>query len=71
VSLSSCESEIYATNEGTKSALNVRNLLTDLKVPEASLPMPLWNDNRGTVDWTNGVSVSKKLRHINMRELAV
>jgi hypothetical protein len=84
MSLSSCESEIYATNEGmksaleiyatnegTKSALNVRNLLTDLQVPEASLSMPLWNDNRGTVDWTKGVSVSKKLRHINIRELAV
>jgi hypothetical protein len=33
--------------------------------------MPLWNDNHGTIDRTKGVSVSKKLRHINMRELAV
>jgi hypothetical protein len=71
MSLSSCESEIYATNEGTKSALNVRNLLIDLQVPEAALPMPLWNDNRGYVDWTKGMSVSKKLRHINIRELSV
>jgi hypothetical protein len=71
MSLSSCESEIYATNEGTKSALNVRNLLTDLNVAEATLPIPLWNDNRGTVDWTKGVSVSRKLRHINMRQLSV
>jgi hypothetical protein len=71
MSLSSCESEIYATNEGTKSALNVRNLLIDSKVPEAALPMPLWNENRGCVDWTKGMSVSKKLRHINMRELSV
>jgi hypothetical protein len=71
MSLSSCEFEIYATNEGTKSALNVRNLLIYLKVPEATLPMPIWNDNRGCVDWTKGMSVSKKLRHINMRELSV
>jgi hypothetical protein len=71
MSLSSCESEIYATNEGTKSALNVRNLLIDLQVPEAALTMPLWNDNRGCVDWTKGMSVSKKLQHINMRELSV
>jgi hypothetical protein len=35
------------------------------------LPRPLWNNNCGTVDWTKGVSVLKKLRHINMRELAV
>jgi hypothetical protein len=34
-------------------------------------PAPIWNDNRGTVDWTKGVTVSKKLRHINMRELGV
>jgi hypothetical protein len=71
MSLSSCESEIYATNEGTKSALNVRNLLINLNIPEASNPIPLWNDNQGCVDWTKGVSVSKKLRHINMRELSV
>jgi hypothetical protein len=71
MSLSSCESEIYATNEGTKSALTVQNLLTDLQAPEAGLPMPLWNSNRGTVDWTKGVSVSKKPRHLNMRKLAV
>jgi hypothetical protein len=41
MSLSSCESEIYATNEGTKSALNVRNLLLDLKAPDASNPIPV------------------------------
>jgi hypothetical protein len=71
MSLSSCESEIYTTNKGTKSALNVRNLLIDLHVLEAKDPMPLWNDNCGCVDWTKGMSVSKKLRHINMRELSV
>jgi hypothetical protein len=71
MSLSSCESEIYATNEGTKSALKVRNLLLDLNEIEASDPVPIWNDNRGIVDWTKGCSVSKKLRHINMRELSV
>jgi hypothetical protein len=33
--------------------------------------MPLWNDSCGCVNWTKGMSVSKKLRHINMRELSV
>jgi hypothetical protein len=61
MSLSSCKLEIYATNEGTKSALNVRNLMIDLKEIDGTIPIPLWNDNRATVDWTKGVSVSKKL----------
>jgi hypothetical protein len=71
VSRSSCESEIYATDEGTKSTLTIRHLLQDLGFSDGSIPSPVWNDNRGTVDWTKGVSVSKKLRHINMRELGV
>jgi hypothetical protein len=71
VSRSSCKSEIYATNEETKSALTVCNLLYDFGFPDGIDPSPVWNDNRGCVDWTKGVSVSKKLRHINMRELGV
>jgi hypothetical protein len=71
VSRSSCESEIYATDEGTKSALTIRHLLQDLGLPDGDTPTPIWNDNRGCVDWCKGVSVSRKLRHINMRELSV
>ena len=71
VSRSSCESEIYATDEGTKSGLTIRHLSAELKLPEAFRPTPVWNDNRGTVDWAKGCSVSKKLRHVNIRENAV
>jgi hypothetical protein len=71
MSRSSCESEIYSTDEGTKSILTVRHLLQDLGLADGDAPTPLWNDNRGCVDWCQGVSVSKKLRHINMRELGV
>jgi hypothetical protein len=71
VSRSSCESEISATDEGTKSVLTVRHLLQDFSFPNGTAPTPVWNDNRGCVDWTKGVTVSKKLRHINMRELGV
>jgi hypothetical protein len=71
VSRSSCESEIYATDEGTKSVLTVRHLLQDLGQIDGTVPTPVWNDNRGCADWTKGVSVSKKLRHMNMRELGV
>jgi hypothetical protein len=71
VSRSSCESKIYATNEGTKSAITVQNLLTNFGFSDGTEPTPVWNDNRGCVDWTKGVTVSKKLRHINLRELSV
>jgi hypothetical protein len=71
MSQSSCESEIYATNEGTKSVVTVRNLIGDFDLPESLQPTIVWNDNQGCVDWTKGVSVSKKLRHLNMRELSV
>jgi hypothetical protein len=71
ISRSSCESEIYATDEGTKSVLTIRHLLQDFGLSDGFLPTPVWNDNRGCVDWTKGVTVSKKLRHSNMRELGV
>jgi hypothetical protein len=52
MSQSSCESEIYATNEGTKSVMAVRNLMDDFELPESREPTIVWNDNRGCVDWT-------------------
>ena len=71
ISRSSCESEIYATDEGTKSVLTIRHLLQDLGVADGFEPTPIWNDNRGCVDWTKGCTVSRKLRHVNMRDLGV
>ena len=71
ISGSSCESEIYATDEGTKSVLAVRHLLQDLDMPDGFSTTMIWNDNRGCVDWTKGVTVSRKLRHVNMRNLRV
>jgi hypothetical protein len=75
VSRSSCESEIYAADEGAKSTLTIRHLLIDLGflTPNGTTPLftPLYNDNRGAVDWTKGCTVSKKLRHVNMRKMAV
>jgi hypothetical protein len=63
--------KIYATDEGTKPILTVRHLLQDFGLPDGTDTTPVWNDNRGCVDWTKGVTVSKKLRHINMRKLGV
>jgi hypothetical protein len=70
-SRSSCEAEIYAMDEGTKTVEMMRNLMDDLNLPDVSHPTPLYNDNRGSVDWSRGASLSKRLRHMNIREVGV
>jgi hypothetical protein len=70
-SRSSCEAEIYALDEGTKTVEMIRHLMEDLGLPDVNQPTPLLNDNQGSVNWSHGASVSKKLRHINIREISV
>eukprot|EP00531_Pseudo-nitzschia_arenysensis_P008906 CAMPEP_0116127296 /NCGR_PEP_ID=MMETSP0329-20121206/6769_1 /TAXON_ID=697910 /ORGANISM="Pseudo-nitzschia arenysensis, Strain B593" /LENGTH=2217 /DNA_ID=CAMNT_0003621395 /DNA_START=65 /DNA_END=6718 /DNA_ORIENTATION=- len=69
---SSCEAEIKAMDEGTKAIQFMRHLCTQLGLRDATAPVPLLNDNRGSVDWgKNGGVVTKKLRHANIREARV
>ena len=69
ISRSSCEAEIKATDECTKSVQWTRHLLDDLGAcPDEATP--IYNDNRGCIDWTKG-QANKKLRHMNIREFAV
>jgi hypothetical protein len=70
-SKSSCEAEIYCMEEGCKTSETLYHLMTDLSLPKIAQPMPLFNDNRGAVDWSSGCTVSKKLRHLNIRKVAV
>jgi hypothetical protein len=49
----------------------VWHLLQDLGQIDGTVPTLVSNDNRGCLDWTKGVSVSKKLCHMNMRGLVV
>jgi hypothetical protein len=70
-SRSSCEAEIYAMDEGTKTVDMLRNIMEDLALPDVSHPTPLYNDNQGSVDWSRGASLSKRLRHMNIREVGV
>jgi hypothetical protein len=70
-SRSSCEAEIYAMDEGTKTVMMLRNVMEDIGLPDVSHPTPLYNDNRGSVDWSRGASLSKRLRHMNIREVGV
>jgi hypothetical protein len=42
-----------------------------LGLADAQSPTELYNDNRGSVDWTKGCWVNRKMRHMNIREMAV
>jgi hypothetical protein len=70
-SRSSCEAETYCMDEGCKTSETLFNLMTDLGTPDVAKPLPMFNDNRGAVDWSSGCTVSKKLRHLKIREAAV
>ena len=70
-SRSSCEAEIHAVDEGCRLTEYARFLLEELGEPEASAPVPLYNDNQGTVDWSATCCVNKRLRHMNIREITV
>ena len=68
-SRSSCESEVKATDECTKSVQWIRNVLDDLSLLTND-PTPIYNDNMAAVNWSNTTS-HKSMRHVNIRESAV
>jgi hypothetical protein len=70
-SRSSCEAKIFSMDEGYKTSEMLYHLMTDLKLPDVTKGIPMFNDNKGAVDWSQGCSVSKKLRHLNIREISV
>jgi hypothetical protein len=57
--------------EGCKTSETLFNLMMDLGTPDVAKPLPMFNDNRGAVDWLSGCTVSKKLRHLNICKVAV
>ena len=70
-SRSACQAEILSMDEGCKSTLKIRNLLTNLEMPEAAQPTHLFNNNCRAVDWSSRCNISKRLRHFNIREVSV
>jgi hypothetical protein len=70
ISRSSCESEVKATDECTKSIQMFRNVLGDLGLINLQDATTIYNDNRGAVDWSNTTS-TKGMRHVNIRENCV
>jgi hypothetical protein len=73
-SRSSCQAEIFSMDEGCKTLENTHHILEDLGLADVTTRprgLPLYNDNKGAVEWSHGLNISKKLRHINIREIAV
>jgi hypothetical protein len=70
ISRSSCEVEVKSTDECVKNVQMFRHILSDLSLLDTSSPIPVYNDNRGAVDWSNSFS-TKGMRHVNIRENAI
>jgi hypothetical protein len=71
-SRSVCESEIRGMDEGTKMILGLRHLFEDFEATHLSVPTPiLYSDNQGGIAWAHSEAITKKLRHVNLREVAV
>jgi hypothetical protein len=68
-SRSSCEAEVKATDDCTKSVQWLRHILSDLDLLPPC-PTPIYNDNQAAVIWSNSSS-TKGMRHYNIRENAV
>jgi hypothetical protein len=66
VSLSVCESELYAAVTCAQDMLYVKNVLKSLGL-KVKLPMILEVDNKGAVDLANNWSVGGRTRHIDVR----
>ena len=69
-SRSSCEAEILATDDGTKTVQHIRHIMMDLGLLDYLLPTPVFNNNCGCIDWAHTVA-TRRLRHFNIRENAV
>ncbi len=59
-------------DEGCKTYKMLHHLMSNLGLAkDIANGIPLFNNNQGAVDWSAGCSVSKKLRHLNIQEIAV
>jgi hypothetical protein len=73
--LSSCNTEICATNMGSRLTVNTRNMIPHLSsigypIKDSDAPMPLFNDNEACVQWCHNMT-TKGYRHVKLKENAV
>ena len=74
-SLSSCEAEIRATNEGGKLTVATRNLAVDFvstgyNISDTSDSTDVYNDNQSCVNWSYNMTM-KQIRHMELRDNSV
>ena len=69
ISGGSCEAEVKATDECTRTIRAMRHILEDLHRLQSS-PTTLYNDDQAAVDWSKSYSV-KSFRHYNIHENVV
>ena len=69
---SSCEAEIYATDECVKDILHIRHIIQDLELEQMLLhdKTKIFNDNMACVLWSKNTT-TKGLRHLQIRENAI
>jgi len=69
---SSCEAEIYATDECVKDILHLRNIVKDLNMTKEILhdKTTIYNDNMACVLWSKNTT-TKGLRYLQIRENAI
>ena len=70
-SRSSCEAEIKSVDMACKEGQHITYLMHELGLSDTMEAIPLYNDNKGAVDWSQTGAITKRLRHLNMREIAV
>ncbi|MGL4351401.1 MAG: Ty1/Copia family ribonuclease HI, partial [Plesiomonas shigelloides] len=71
-SRSVCESEVKGMDEGVKMVQGLRHLFGDIGATHLSEATPmLFSDNQGGILWAKSEAITKKMRHINIREVAV
>ena len=70
-SRSSCEAEIKSMDLVTKEAQRLQYLMEELRLPDTQRAIPVYNDNRGAVDWSSTGAITKRLRHLNTRHVAI
>ena len=67
-----CESEVKGMDEGSKMVEGLRLLFRALGATEVEKATSvLFADNQGGIAWANSEAITKKMQHVDIREMAV
>jgi hypothetical protein len=74
-SLSSCEAEIWATNEVSKLVMGICNLADSVRtsghnINDTQVASPIYNDNKSCIKWSHNM-MTKQTHHMEMHKNAV